>query len=252
MRPPAYRLGSTSYVYRAGLVENASRLANWVRDVELVLFELPDGSGNVPDAATVAQLAEIGRVHDLTYTVHLPRDLRAPPHPSIDAARRIVAACEPLQPHAYVFHLDGAGAGTLDWTAQAIEAARALVAMVPGPRCLSLENLENYLPEYLLPIFDAVPLSRALDIGHLWKAGRDPAPFIETWLEHARVVHLHGFQGSDHLPLAVMSAARLDPILERLNNWDGVLTLEVFEDDFFMSYAAWATAIQRLHSRAGA
>jgi len=246
----AYRLGSTSYVHRAGLVENAMRLADVVRDIELVLFDGPDGAGNIPDAATVADLARIGRAHDLTYTVHLPHDLGAPSHPSIDMARRIIETCAPLQAWAYVFHIETADAGSPAWTARAIDAVRAVAALVPDPRQLTLENLESYHPDLLRPIFAAAPVARALDIGHLWKAGLDPRPYLAEWLPHARVAHLHGCQGRDHRPLSVMPPQVIDDVLRRLQGWDGVLTLEVFEDDFFASHAAWAASVARLSGEA--
>jgi hypothetical protein len=42
-----YRLGSTSYVWPAGLVPNVRRLGPLVDDVELVLFDLEERS-NLP------------------------------------------------------------------------------------------------------------------------------------------------------------------------------------------------------------
>ncbi len=44
--------------------------------MELVLFEVEEGGGNLPDEKPLAQLADIARRNDLTYTVHLPLDLR--------------------------------------------------------------------------------------------------------------------------------------------------------------------------------
>ncbi len=245
-RPPSFRLGSTSYVYRAGLVENAERLAGTVDDIELVLFDVPDGPSNLPDAATVSRLARIGAAHGLTYTVHLPLDLRAPPHRSFTLARRIIALTEPLTPWAIVFHLDGTGVGTPAWTKQAVSAVRALAALVSAPQRLALENLETYAPEHLLPVFEDVPVARALDVGHLWKAGRDPLTMLDAWLPFSRVVHLHGVNGRDHQPLSVMPPARLDPVMQRLRGWAGVLTLEVFEDDFFVSHAAFMESLARV------
>ena len=115
------------------------------------------------------------------------------------------------------------------------------------PRQLALENLENYAPEYLLPLFGAFPIRRTLDVGHLWKMGRDPLPLLADWLPATRVVHLHGMAATDHQSLAVIAPAQLDPIVQRLLHWRGVLTLEVFEYDFFTSHAALLAAIERVH-----
>ncbi len=70
-----WRLGATSYVIDADLVGNAEYLVGRVDDMQLVLFDLPDGPSNLPDAGVAAELARIGRVGALSYTVHLLDDL---------------------------------------------------------------------------------------------------------------------------------------------------------------------------------
>lgn len=247
-----FRLGATSYVYPGDLVHNVERLAGQVQDVELVLFELATGESNLPSAGEVRRLAELGAAHGLTYTVHLPRDLRhgaahrrAFDDPSLRMAVRVVDLTAPLAPHAYVFHLDGTGVGETGWAEQAIRAVSALLEWGASPQQLALENLESYPPEALLPVFAQLPIARTLDIGHLWRVGRDPLPVVEAWLPQARVVHLHAMAGFDHRSLALAAPAQLDPVVERLLGWDGVLTLEVFEDDFFTSHAALLASVER-------
>jgi sugar phosphate isomerase/epimerase len=118
--------------------------------------------------------------------------------------------------------------------------------MVDSPARLALENLESYDVGLLEPIFAAFPIRRTLDIGHLWKAGHDPLPVLDTWLPTTKVIHLHGVAGADHRSLAVMAAAQLDPVLARLLDWPGVLTLEVFEEDFFTSRETLWRALDRV------
>ncbi len=247
----SFRLGATSYVYPGDLVHNVERLVGQVDDVELILFDLPDGTSNLPDAATVRRLAELAAAHDLTYTVHLPLDLRhdsAARHPSLHMAARVIDLTALLRPCAYVFHLDGQNVHAPGWLDQASRAVADLCALVDDPQQLALENLENYAPEHLLPLYAAFPIRRTLDIGHLWKMGRDPLPLLADWLPAASVVHLHGLTAVDHQSLAVMSPAQLDPIVRALLDWHGVLTLEVFEDDFFTSHAALLAAIERVQT----
>jgi sugar phosphate isomerase/epimerase len=257
-------LGSTSYVYPGDLIHNAERLAGQVGDMELVLFDLPDEQNNLPDRATVERLAQLGQAYRLTYTVHLPHDLRddtddptsdiaadpkrQPPRPrgTVWMAKWMTVLMGDLAPYAYVFHLEGTGAGSPDWTRQAIRALEMIASFVEDPGLLALENLESYPPEYLEPIFAAVPIRRTLDIGHLWKQGRDPLPLMDAWLPQTSVVHLHGMADTDHRSLALMAPAQLDPVVKRLAYWSGVLTLEVFEDDFFTSRAALAESWARV------
>jgi sugar phosphate isomerase/epimerase len=245
-----WRLGSTSYVYPGDLVHNAERLAGQVADLELVLFDLESGQSNLPSSGEVSRLAEVAARNGLTYTVHLPLDLRSTrlePHRSLRTAQRVIKLTAPLQPYAYIFHLDGQGIDQPDWLAQASAAVANLIQLVDNPASLALENLENYAPEQLLPIFAAFPIRRTLDIGHLWKAGRDPLPLLDAWLPQTSVIHLHGLAETDHRSLAVMTPAQLDPIIARLLDWHGVLTLEVFEEDFFTSRAALIQALARIN-----
>jgi sugar phosphate isomerase/epimerase len=243
-----WRLGSTSYVYRGDLVDNARRLAGTVQDIELVLFDLDSGESNLPAPAEARELRAIAEAHGLTYTVHLPLDLcGAQGHLSLIKAQKVVECCASLSPFAYVFHLDGEGVGDAAWIDQARRAVEMLIGIVGDAERLTLENLENYAPEHLLPIYDALPIKRALDVGHVWKMGRDALPLLDDWLPHTRVIHLHGYaDGRDHLPLTVTPPAVLDALLKRLAGWDGVLTLEVFEDDFFASRVALEAALGRI------
>ena len=74
-----FRLGTTSYIIPDDILPNAHFLADKVQDIELVLFEVDDGpqsTGNLPSPETVAQLAALAAAHGLTFTVHLPLDLR--------------------------------------------------------------------------------------------------------------------------------------------------------------------------------
>ncbi len=248
MTSKSFRLGATSYVYPGDLVYNATRLAGHVQDMELVLYVTESGAHNLPTAAQVAHLAQIGAHAGLSYTVHLPRDLRGDGGDSLQLAQQVIELCAPLNPHAYVMHVDGDGVGTAAWTAQAIDALAQVAAWAGDPALIALENLESYAPDHLLPIFAALPIARTLDIGHLWKAGSTVEPVISAWLPHARVVHMHGVRRrdgamEDHGTLAWLPRATLASVLEQLTGWAGVLTLEVFEDDFFTSRDALARAL---------
>ena len=117
-----FRIGTTSYIIPADIRPNVEYLAPLVDDVELVLFEADEYGSNLPDAALCRRLNEIALAHDLTYTVHLPLDLRlgdegALGHISLAKAERVIAATHDLAPFAYVVHLDGRplmAAGRLD------------------------------------------------------------------------------------------------------------------------------------------
>ena len=250
-------LGATSYVYPASLAENARRLAGQVDDMELVLFDGPYGS-NIPDMAEVEALAHVAAATGLAYTVHLPHDLpcRADPEPGVwPLIERVLQVTRPLAPRAYVFHLETPCSATPDWRAQARRSLERLCALVDEPPQLALENLESYPIELLRAPAAGLGLRYTVDVGHLWKAARDPLPVLRTWLGEAAVVLLHGctrVEGAlrDHLSLARMVAVLLDPVVAELRSFAGVLTLEVFEEDYFSSRAAYDIALQRLRATA--
>ena len=92
-----FRIGTTSYIIPADILPNVEYLAPQVDDVELVLFETDEYGSNLPDAALRGRLAELAHAHALTYTVHLPLDLRLgdegePGHVSLVKAERVIDA----------------------------------------------------------------------------------------------------------------------------------------------------------------
>jgi sugar phosphate isomerase/epimerase len=112
-----------------------------------------------------------------------------------------------------------------------------------------VENLERYPPGFILPVLDRAPVSRCVDVGHLWLDGHDPVPYLHQALPRTRVVHLHGVAGRDHQSLAHAPADRLRAVVRTLvrEGYSGVLTLEVFnEDDFRSSTAALERAVKNI------
>jgi sugar phosphate isomerase/epimerase len=273
-----WRLGTTSYVIDADLVGNAAHLAQHgggtragcITDMQLVLFDLPDGPSNLPDATTIAELARIGRRAGLTYTVHLLDDL-APLEMATDATTDtttglsrnadLIARTRALDPHAYVLHLDGRGlrAGTLDattWATGLRAALRQLVQLVDEPRRLAVENLEGYAPDLVMPFAEQMGISRCVDVGHLWRDGIDPLPYLAQAAHCTTVVHLHGVarpgsgdKAVDHCALSHTPPAQLDALLRQLaaQRYTGVLTLELFgPDDLAVSLDALEAALARI------
>ncbi|MCC7495545.1 MAG: sugar phosphate isomerase/epimerase [Fimbriimonadaceae bacterium] len=253
------RLGTTSYIIPADIVPNVEFLAPRVDDVELVLFEL-DEQSNLPDVTVRQRLAELAAAHDLTYTVHLPLDLKlaadgSAADVSIDLARRVIDAVRDLSPYAYVLHLNGedllggpSATGAAAWRRRACRSLEVVGAHVGDLELLAVENLETWDPAHFAALFEELPISRCADIGHLWKMGRDPLEVLPAWLPRTRVVHLHGLAERDHQSLAWQDPEQLDPVVAALcAGYAGVITLEVFgENDFDSSLAAWHAARARV------
>lgn len=255
-----FRLGTTSYILPADILPNVQMLATRVQDVELVLFEVDAGPNNLPTPAVIEALGLLAEQHALTYTVHLPLDLRlgeagTETSDSLSKARRVIERTAALDPWAYVLHLDGravrelppADARWLTWRDQSLRALELAAGWAGRPELLAVENLEHYPPDFIEPIFARMPVSRCVDVGHLWLDGRAPLPYLQRAAPRLRVVHLHGLGERDHQALALMSPAQLDPVTGwLLKNFTGVLTLEVFnETDFYASQTALSASAAR-------
>lgn len=252
------RVGTTSYIIPADLVANARYLAGQVKDMQLVLFDVPDGPCNYPTLAEAAALGRIAVASGLSYTVHLPLDVRWGEngrHPSLLAAKRVIDLTKSLEPWAYVLHLDGRSerepsttqAELICWQADAVRALELLADWVGGADLLAVENLEGYPLDFILPVLERVPVSRCVDVGHLWLDGHDPLPYLRDALPRTRVVHIHGLAERDHQSLAHMPAVEIERVLAVLRQVDfaGVLTLEIFgEADFHSSLAALQAGLE--------
>jgi sugar phosphate isomerase/epimerase len=248
-----FRLGTTSYIIPADILPNVQYLAGKVRDIELVLFEVEDGYNNLPGREQIAQLRSISADNDLTYTIHLPLDLRladdgSPHHASLEKAQRVIDCTSDLDPYAYVLHLDGKSvccgatpAAMQVWQDQAIKSLKIVGDWAGGVEKLAVENIEGYPLDFYEPVLAQVAVSRTVDVGHLWLDNYDPVAYLRCALPRTRVIHVHGIAVRDHKSLAHVSLDKLRAVLDELlrSNYCGVFTIEVFsEDDFLTSYAA--------------
>jgi sugar phosphate isomerase/epimerase len=248
-RQQTFRVGVTSYVYPADILPNVERLAGQVDDVELVLFE-SEATANLPTPEVIARLAELGRQHHLTYTVHFPTDRKLGSADAHERAahvaqmQRVIRLLAQLPVHGYILHLEGVGP---DASAARIRTwQRDLAAELPRllegtpPELFCVESL-SYPFDWCAPLLDRFRLSVCADVGHVWRAGGDVPAFLQAWLPRARVIHLHGERaGRDHLALTELAPGRLEAFLAAARGFTGVVTLEVFE------YTATRLSIERL------
>jgi sugar phosphate isomerase/epimerase len=233
-----------------------------VDDVELVLFESEEHGGNMPDVEQISRLGELAAQHDLTYTVHLPLDLRLGDEggedQSLRQARRVIEITADLAPAAYTLHLDGRpllnvpGFETLRrWQDNSYRALELLSREVDDPGKLCIENVEGWDPEAFAPVVETLPVGRAIDVGHLWLRGIDPSEHLTRWIDRTRIIHLHGIAERDHASLALIEPDRLDPVTALLlERFSGIVTLEVFNmEDLTSSIEALRQSIERVTGR---
>jgi sugar phosphate isomerase/epimerase len=255
-----FRIGSTSYVIPDDILPNVEFLGPIVDDIQLVLFETDEYGSNLPEPGQIRHLNELAWEHGLTYTVHLPLDLKlgdegADGHVSLVKARRVIEATRDLGPQAYTLHLDGDclmsdpdEVTEARWRESSIRALELVAAWVDEPGLLSIENLEAWNPDAFAPIVSELPVGRTIDVGHFWLQGIDPIDHLERWIDRSRVIHLHGVAERDHASLSHVPSVDLDRVTAfLLNNFSGVVTLEVFSlPDLTSSLDALAGSIDRV------
>jgi len=244
-----FRLGTTSYIIPDDILPNARYLAGKVQDIELILFEVDDGPNNLPSTEVIDELSLIAQQHDLTYTVHLPLDLKlgddnSKQDQSLVKAKRVIDCTRGLDPWTYVLHLDGRSVRTSTdaglitrWQNQSVRALEIVSEWAGSANRLAVENLETYPLDFIQPVLDRIPVSRCVDIGHLWLDGHDPIPYLQAAMPRTRVIHIHGIEDRDHRSLAFMPQEKVSQIWDELIrvNYEGVLTLEIFSEEDFIS-----------------
>jgi sugar phosphate isomerase/epimerase len=266
MQKKTYRLGTTSFIITPGdLRDNVRHLAGRAEDVELVLYDTEDGQSNLPTPEIVSELAQLGQDLRLSYTVHLMQDLHLgqghaeAEHASLLKARRVIELTRPLDPWAYVVHLDGrevidpAATSPSDlrrWQDSALRALELAAGWAGDAALLAVENLETYAPDFIDPVMARMPeASRCVDIGHLWVDGHDALPYLQAALPRTRVIHIHGVSDRAHQSLTHAPLEQLDGVLRLLEQqaYAGVVTLEIFEDeDLRTSTAAVMASLERI------
>jgi sugar phosphate isomerase/epimerase len=247
-----FLLGSTSYVIPADILPNVRRLAPLVDDIELVIFETPEAS-NMLSAGDVRELRTLARDHAAGFTVHLPTDNRAGSPDAAergryrDAALRVMDMCAPLEPRAWIAHLEGIGPGAraddvTAWSAWCRDALSALSAAAPEGTRVAVENLD-YPWIWHGDLAESAGCALCCDVGHLWRY------WPETWetqlagmLPRSEVLHVHGVaEGKDHRSLRRNDPGQCLALLQILAGqaYAGVLTLEVFSESNFVSSLTW-------------
>jgi sugar phosphate isomerase/epimerase len=259
-----FRIGTTSYIIPDDILPNVKFLAGKVQDVQLVLFELDNTQNNLPDAKQVAELRTIASQADLTYTVHLPLDLRLAAngeeiHISLQKAKRVIEATRDLSPRAYIVHLDGKeernSTNTTcihQWQQHAVESLKVVASHTRDIRLLAVENLEGYPITFNDEVIRISGCSRCIDIGHLWLDGHDPASFFPGRIGQASVMHIHGIEERDHKSLIHIAPKNLDSVFRGLldSHFGGVLTIEVFsQEDLETSMQAISASFERIRGK---
>ena len=239
-----FRIGTTSYIIEAGILENLRWLAGRVEEVEFVLFDTP-GYSNIPSESEASELAKAAKDGGLAVTVHLPGDIepwsldRETAERSSEQFRRIVGLTARMRPICWVFHipLPPEGEEAEAYTMRAKERLAPLMREFDSPRDLAIENIHPVF-EFEPPLITEFDTSVCIDVGHLLTFGVDVWEHLGRWLPKCRNIHLHGLRnGRDHQSLACLPVGFAEELFRRISVSPVLetVTMEIFGRDDFES-----------------
>ncbi len=236
-----FRLGATSYVVPGDISANVNLLSHSVDDIELVIFE-SDEIAALPDEATIMELRRIALHDDLTFTVHLPLDIRLGEsgrqrQKSVDKCLRVIERMTPLSPVGFVLHCnrndknDAVNCDVGGWQKNIEKSIDEMLLSGLPSDMLCIETLD-YQFEIIEPVISHRRLGICLDIGHILFNDLPLENYMNRYFDKARIFHMHGIQaGKDHCDLSAMDNDRLSTVLARLSEKkrrETVVTIEVF------------------------
>lgn len=230
-----FRLGTTSFIFPDDYIPNVQRLAPFLDEIEILVFESDDK--NLPSTDVIRQLSDIRRNSDLGYNVHLPVDVSiADPSPvkreeACQCLFRVFERMAQIEPSTWTLHIDypkDRYHSVPQWQDAAHDGLRRLVSLGVEMKSLSVENL-FYPVDYLAPLAAVYDFNLCLDIGHALLSGISPFDFFDKFRERISIIHLHGVRdGKDHLPLDVFSPELGRQIIFLLQQFTRVVSVEVF------------------------
>lgn len=228
-----FRLATTSYIYPDEIVPNVTRLAPSFEEIELVLFESEDES--LPDDVQISGLMRLSQLYRVGFNVHLPIDISLGDEreearlKGISIVKKVMERTAPLYPSVYTLHLDLREARDVEsWRRRVFQSLEGILEGWDDPNRISIETLD-YPFEWIEDIVREFGFSICLDIGHILCHGQSLNRYFEKYLSNTSIVHLHGFEnGRDHLGIDRLREKTIDLILSQLQNYTGILSIEVF------------------------
>ncbi|MBN1930154.1 MAG: sugar phosphate isomerase/epimerase [Desulfobacterales bacterium] len=233
-----FKVAAPSYIYPDHIIANVKMLANYVDEIEIILFE-SRSKDSLPSNDVIHTLSRISRDFNLTYNIHLPIDICLGHHDStqrryaVDIIKQIADLTAPLSPSSFTLHLEYNQKYSKNdlfakWQEQTGKSIQELLDSGIRSRSLSIETL-TYPFEWVADMIVEFDLSVCLDIGHLILENVDPETIFNQYSEKIAIIHLHGVENRrDHLSLVKLSKTQIASVLHILKRFNEVLSLEVF------------------------
>ena len=239
-----FKLGTTSFIYQDSYVPNVKKLGPYLDEIELLLFESKPGS--LLKKNDIDELSLLSKEFDLTYNIHLPTDISfGHKDPSVrqhavETILHVLDLTSPLSPSTCTLHLSYDEASrekenVKKWQERTYKAVKKLVNLGIKAEDISIETLD-YPFKWVEEIVLDFKFSICMDIGHLIIYGVDINKFYNSYCDNISIIHLHGVEnGHDHLSLNRLPEERAWEIIEILNKFTKVVSIEVFSYDDLMT-----------------
>lgn len=251
-----FTLATTSFIYPDHYAPNVRMLGPFVDEIELLFFDSVH-PGSPPSKTDIDELARLAQECKVTYNVHLPNDVSLTASDPRDREtavaniQKVLELTKPLHPSSAVLHLPMEDPAKKEeeeedlesWLTRGREGIAEIRDSVANARTIAVETLD-YPLERAMSIITEFDLSICMDIGHLLVFGYDPIAFFERHADRIAILHLHGVQnGKDHLALNHLNERQSGMVVDILNQFTGVVSLEVF------SYKNLAPSLEYLANR---
>ena len=233
-----FKICTTSFIYPDHYIPNVKMLGPYVDEIELLLFE-SIGEDALPSRAVIAELCRLAAEFDLSYNVHLPTDISiSDPNPArqqraVETMIQVMDLVRPLDPSALILHVPYNEKTknkpvVNNWRERVYQNLGQIKSAVEIQEIIAIETLD-YPLELLGDIIVDLDLSICLDLGHLMVYDYDVLKVFNKYASVTPVVHLHGVENRcDHTTLERLSVKLFETVLQVLNRFTGVVSLEVF------------------------
>ncbi len=234
-----FRLGTTSYIYPDHILPNVAKLAPFLDEIELVLFE-SEGYDNYPDEVELKNLMNFSLNGEVSFNVHFPIDIFLGDEDQevrlrgISVAKKVIERTLCLNPSLYTVHFDirdkngGEETDIEAWRKRILQSAEEMAKWEITSEQIAVETL-SYPFDWVEDIVGRFGFTVCLDIGHMLLYDLDVQSYLKKYLPQTSIIHLHGIEnGADHLGIDRLNGRMVDGIFSELRSFKGILSLEVF------------------------
>ncbi len=233
-----FKVCCPSFIYKDDYVPNVEKLAPFFDEIELLFLESGFFQSDSVNK-TVTELSSLAKQFEITYNIHLPTDIYiSDPDPAIQlkavrALKKTIDITSYLLPSTCTLHIPYIEEKkdtehVKRWQEDVFNGLTQLLSSGIDSKSISVETLD-YPFTWIDKIIDEFNVSVCIDTGHLMMHGFDCSRVYDKYEEIIPIIHLHGIKNTkDHLPIDRLSHEQIDSLLLILQQFTGVVSLEVF------------------------